>query len=337
MKRITINDIAKTVGVSRTTVSRVISNNGYVSKSNRAKILEVIKKSNYKPSIIARGLRTKKTRTIGLLIPDLENPAFGRLAKGISESLTNLDYNLIICNSNYDSETEKKNIDILLNRDADGIIIATPNEKLENIVKIFIKNSIPIMILEKAESEIINYIAVDHYYGGQLAAEYLIRLGHKNIFFLGNLEVIDVLERYKGFKDTLEKSNIFLNQNIFLKRINDMEECKNIVNKILEDFKNLDAIFAANDIIASQTLVTLYENNIRVPEEISVIGYDNIPFSEMTLIPLTTIMVPLYSLGEMAAKELVKIIENPLDKEAVKILLKDGVELIERKSCKNIN
>jgi DNA-binding LacI/PurR family transcriptional regulator len=335
-KKTTITEIAKIAGVSKTTVSRVLSGGSNVSKKTKDKVLKVIEQNNYKPSIIAQSLRTNKTKTIGLVIADIENPFYARVAKGVIDTAEIKNYNVILCNSNNDINSEEKEIDTLINRGVDGLLLTTVALKTRTI-KNLLDKQFPFMLIDcKLDYPGINYVVNDDYYGAKLATEYLINLGHKNIFFLGNKKLLSLRERLKGFKDALKLNKYSENTSTFdeLVDINNMHTLEKIIKYIINHKNKITAIFAGNDYWAIKTIKIINDYGLNVPEDISVIGYDNIEISAIIKPPLTTIRQPKYLLGKLAAEQLLEIIENGSKKEIKRIVLKP--DLIIRNSCKKL-
>ena len=178
-KKVTIDEIAKIAGVSKTTVSRVLSNSSMVNKNTRDKIEEIIKEKGYKPSIIAQSLRTKKTRTIGLVLEDIENPFYTRLAKGVIDTAEEKNYSVILNNYNYDQKLYEKNIETLIRRGVDGLLLTTFKLR-KNTIEYLRENGVPFLLIDyKLDLPNVNYVVNDDFYGAKLATEYLINLGHR--------------------------------------------------------------------------------------------------------------------------------------------------------------
>lgn len=335
-KNITIGEIARLAGVSKTTVSRVLSGKTNLVKDETLEnISKIIKEQNYKPSIIARSLRTKKTKLIGLIIADIENPFYSRVAKGILDEAEKLNYTIIISNSNHSTSLEKKLLDTFINRQVEGLLLATIKLE-ENMVRILQRAGIPFILIDtKTDMESVSYVTSDNYYGGKLAAEYFIQNGHRNIGYLRCDKLSSFRERMLGFKKTLQQNSLNHDYEVSLEEIT-------CIGKIFSDLKTLirdekiTAFFAGNDYIAIQVLKYLTnELKLTVPEDLSLIGYDNISISSAAMVPLTTIMQPKYSMGKIAFEQLMQLINDNQIKGTAKIVFKP--ELLERKSVKKIN
>jgi LacI family transcriptional regulator len=295
LKKITISEIAKIAGVSRTTVSRVLSGGSFVNRNTKYKVLEIIEKNEYNPSIIAQSLRTHKTRTIGLVLADIENMFYSRVAKGVIDAAEIKKYNVILCNSNNDIDSEERDIRTLMARGVDGLIITTVALKMKTIENL-IEREFPFILIDcKIDSPGVNYVVNDDYYGAKLATRYLIELGHRKIFFLGDKKLLSLKERFRGFKDTLKENNIEVNNTFMMDKfinIFDIYTIEKIFGHLINQEEKITAIFAGNDYLAIKLIKVINDYGLRVPEDISIIGYDNIEISSMINVPLTTIRQP---------------------------------------------
>lgn len=334
-KKVTIDEIAKTAGVSRTTVSRVLSNSPLVNKQKKEKILKIIEEKNYKPSHMAQWLRTKTTKTLGVILADIENPFYNRIAKGILDTANENNYYVIISNSDNSIKKEEEEINSLINRLVDGILITTVELKKNTIEKL-LHNKIPFFLIDcKLDLPGINYIANDDYYGAELATEYLIGMGHKKILFLGNKKLLSFKDRGKGFKNIMKKYNLIYEGSTLPKRFFNSRKNKNqsinledVVEYITEMPEKPTAIFVCNDYTAIDLITIMTNKGIRIPEDFSIIGYDNIKYASS--MDLTTIRQPKYQLGRLATLELLKILNRNIT-ETRRIIL--SPELIVRRSC----
>ena len=338
-KKITIREIAKLAGVSKTTVSRVLSGSNFVSENTRDRVLEIIEEKEYKPNIMAQSLRTNRTKIIGLVLADIENLFYSRVAKGVIDTAETKKYNVILCNSDNDIASEDRAIMTLLGRGVDGLLLTTVALKMKTIESL-VNREFPFMLIDcKLDIPGVNYVVNDDYHGAKLATEHLIELGHKKIFFLGlgNKKLLSLRERLRGFKDVLEDHkiegiNISVPQKII--NVDGTYNIEKIIEYLISREEKITAIFAGNDYLAIKSIKAINDNGLKVPEDISVIGYDNIEISSMVKVPLTTIRQPKYLLGKLAAEQLFEILENRSNKEVKKIILRP--ELVIRQSCKRI-
>jgi LacI family transcriptional regulator len=336
MSNVTLKEIAKIVGVSAMTVSRVINNKENIKKETRGRIIDAVKKYGYEQNTIARGLKIKSTKNIGFILGDIENPYYSRLSKGIIRVCEASNYNVIVCNSNYDVNLGAKYIDMLIQKIVDGLLISTINLTEESIEKINNRNIPFVLITCKLDSPNVNFYMDDDYYGGQLVAEYLVKLGHRKIFYLRSTDVFGANQRLNAFKDTMKKNNIFFDNTFFSNLIIDAEEGYMETKKFLEKKDGFTAVIAGNDFLATGAMEAIFDAGLRIPDDISIIGYDNLRITSILKVPLTTIRQPKLSFGELAAQRLIEMIENPESRNnPVRIIEKP--ELIIRESCKRIN
>ncbi len=336
MKNITIKKIAELAGVSHMTVSRVVNRDKYVKEETKNKILKIIKKYGYEPNYFAIGLKTKKSKTIGLIVGDIENPYYSRLAKGVINVCESLNYNVIVCNSQYDSELSEKYLSMLLSKGVDGLIISNIDLKVETI-KNLKEKQIPLVFTNiKYDIGDLNYIKADDYYGGKLAAEYLVRLGHRKIYFLRPPDVYGAQERIDAFKDTMTKNKINFDDSYFSDFIFNEDDSYMATKKFISKQKDFTAIIAGNDFIAMGAMEAVFDLGLEVPGDFSIIGYDNLKFTKIMRVPLTTIKQPKYLFGKLAAERVIELLKRPnkINKKK-EIVIKP--ELIERLSCMSIN
>ncbi len=334
MPKITIKDIAVESGFSLKTVSRVLNDEKYVKNSTKEKILKIIDDLNFEPDYFAKNLKSKKTRTIGLILGDIENPYYSSLSKGVIDYLEMRDYTTMLCNTNYNSEICNRYINALASKEIDGIILSSLKVPDKTIDKIISKN-IPLVLIEVEYESFpdLDCINFDSYGAEVLAAEYLISLGHERIFYLVGPKILDVDVRIKGFRDTLKKHKIIFDNSYFSEPLISFEDGYACVKKMIESKSGFTAIIAVNDFIALGVMKAVYDMGLEIPRDISLIGFDDIKYSSISRVPLTTVSEPDYELGRLSAERLIRKIENP--KERIlprKITIKP--ELIIRDSCK---
>lgn len=337
MKRIIIKDISQITGFSPMTISRVINNEKHVKQETRRKVKQVIEEYGYEPNYFARSLKTKQSKTIGLIIGEIENPYYSRLAKGVIDTAEQFDYNVMVCNSKYSPERGEKYLNMLIKRGVDGLIIATIDFSKDLIHNVKRKH-IPFVLVTRRmdEPKDINYIVADDYYGGRLAAEHLVELGHKKIYFLKTAEVLGAIERVRAFKDVMRENTIFFDESHMSPIVTNSEESYEETKKFLKRRNSFSAIIAANDFIAMGAMEAIFDENLSIPDDISLIGYDNLKITSILKVPLTTIDQPKLSFGKLSAKRLLEMIRDPEKaKTPQKLITKP--KLIQRASCRYIS
>lgn len=333
--KVTIKDIARLANVSTTTVSKIINNKADdIGKATIDRVKKIIQEKNYTPNIIARSMVTKKTKTIGLIIPDVRNPFFTELVRGAEDITVERGYNLFFCNTDDDLDKEINYINALIDKNVDGIAIAGAalrDEEKEKEVKI----GTPIVTLDRNvyfEGVQAN-IEINNFKGAYEAVKYLIELGHEKILYLsGPLDIKPSIDRLEGYKKALEESNIaFDNRRVILGKYH-KDFAKEIMDKMWNK-SDFTAIFCGNDLIAIGTIKSLKEHGLNVPNDISVVGFDDISIASFMSPALTTIRQPSYTIGYKATELLINIIEKK-EVESNNIVL--NTELKIRESTKSI-
>ena len=328
---VTIKDVAKMAGVSISTVSRVINNSKPVSSDIRDQVLRVIKETGYVPNPVARSLVTKKSNIIGVIVPDISSLFVGDLLSGIEEIGRMYEYDIFLCNTYGESERELKYINLLKSKAVAGIIFVS--EKLEKPQIDLVKESqIPSVYISKNAKDFDVYsIGIDHKQASYDMTNYFINKGKKKIAFLRTSveDNIEDSERYKGYKKALEDSGIDLDKSLVLQGDSTNESGYRIVEMLIEKGNIPEAIFASSDELAVGALNALLDNRINVPKDVSIAGYDDTRIASMIRPSLTVIKQPIYDMGAVAARIIVKLIDNQ-DVEEKYIILPHT--LIERQS-----
>ncbi|MGB4570499.1 MAG: LacI family DNA-binding transcriptional regulator [Tepidanaerobacteraceae bacterium] len=310
----TIYDVAKKAGVSIATVSRVLNNSNVVSEKTRQRVKRAIEELNYTPNVIASALTKKSTLTLGLLIPDISNPFSSELSRGVEDASNDFGFNTVICNTDYCPEKETTYISLLRQKSVDGFIISTADYNDENVIEL-LKDDVPLVLLgrdiEETEGYPIDIVGSDNIKGGYIATKHLIDLGHKKIAcLLGPPRIKVNLEREIGYLRAMEVANLKVYTNLVGYGDFKLEFG---YKKTLEFFKGPlkpTAIFAANDLTALGAIRAIKELGLSVPEDVSVVGYDNTILAEMTDPPLTTVSQQMRKMGYLATELLIKRIKG---------------------------
>jgi LacI family transcriptional regulator len=308
-----IHDIAKLAGVSKSTVSRVISKNGYVAPESLQRILQVMEEVNYRPNMFAKGMRTNRSYSIGILFPDLSNPFFSEwyhVVEQISGSKGYLNY---ICITDPYGETELKRIDDLLARSIDGIIYFSyqKNPEVLNKLKSISKHTPVICCDGMMIGEDISYVCADGRKGTYDATRFLIESGRKRIAYIKGTDAYQIgLNRFEGYKKALAELDIQIKENLIFSGDFKMADGYEAARFFMQQQNPPDAIMAATDFMAIGALNYLNEHGIVVPDSVAVVGFDNLVRSAETNPPLTTIELPLEQLATNAIEALIHQIEN---------------------------
>lgn len=316
MNKITMKDIAEKVGVSKTTVSMVINNkDSNISEETKNKIYRVIEETGYIPNNVARGLNTKKSGSIGIIIPDISNPFFSELSRAIEDVANKLGYNVILCNSDNDADKEKKYVELLISKLIDGIILI-PGQESEASANLLKLNGIPFVFVDRYIKGYEDYPGVyfDNKQGIKCGIEYLYSKGKRNIVFVSGPKKINVnKERIDGYKEIMTNHGIY-NKSLIFESTFSLEGGIEITNQIINQCESFDAIFYSNDIMAIGGIKTLKRREYKIPEDILVMGFDGITLSRMIEPELTTIQQPIYSMGQQACELIIDIIKgDPID------------------------
>jgi len=318
---VTRDDVAKMAGVSPTTVSHVINNTRFVSAELRGKVFKAVDDLKYTPNFAARSLTTKKSNQVALIVNDIANPFYGEIALGMESAAIENGYILILCVGN---EKFDRYIDNFIMRQVEGVYITSLIGKLkkEGIQKL-VNNGISVVFgsdtseVYKSFSDIASFLSVDFSNGINQIFDYLLNLGHKNIGFLNGLHIDDNYnERFISYKKCFKKNGLKYNKDYVIKTRKpfdtSIEGGYETMKKIINEKIPITAVIATNDLMAIGALKAINEAKMSVPDDISVIGCDNILFSNTTTPPLTTLDVPKYEMGRKAFNLLIQNHEQNL-------------------------
>ncbi|KIE22639.1 transcriptional regulator [Vibrio sinaloensis] len=327
----TMKDIAKLAGVSTSTVSHVINKSRFVSEEISERVNKAATELNYTPSALARSLKVNRTKTIGMLVTTSTNPFFGEVVKGVERSCYQQGYNLILCNTEGDNARMRESINTLLQKRVDGLILMCSSLEGERI-DVFEKYSdIPVVVMDWGPMLFTSDKIQDNSLrGGYIAAKHLIDVGHKSIGCItGPLIKHQAQMRYEGYKRALNEAELDFNPNWIVESDFECEGGYEAFNQMFAKGKLPSAIFVSNDMMAMGVINAAHEKGIRIPEDLSIIGYDDIQISKFMTPALTTIHQPKYRLGKAAVEALLQRLNNSyLDPQVVQL----EPSLVERKS-----
>jgi LacI family transcriptional regulator len=320
-KRVTIKDVAQAAGVSTQTVSRVMNKVSYVSDTTRQRVEEVVEQMGYRPSTLARSLIQQRSYTLGIVTFGLKYIGPSRTLNGIADKADSLGYMLVMKElDNFDISRIDEVVDSLLARQVDGILWAAPeignnhdwlDERLGNI-------PVPMLFLAMQPRKGISSVATDNYQGAVLATEHLLSLGKRRIGHIsGPLTWWEAQERKRGWRETLEKAGIDASDQRCAEGNWSSASGEHAFLQLLDSFPYLDSVFVANDQMALSVLREAHLQGIRIPDQLAVIGFDNIPESAHFYPSLTTISQDLQLLGEQAIQNIVEMIQARQNKENV--------------------
>lgn len=309
---VTIYDVAREAGVSMATVSRVVNNNPNVKPQTRKKVFEAIEKLGYRPNAVARGLASKKTTTVGVVIPDISNQIFAEVARGIEDIATMYHYNIILSNADKKKEREIRVVNTLLEKQVDGLLFMG-GTITEDHINAFNTASVPIVLCATSgESKVIASVDIDHEQAAYDAVKYVIDQGHTNIAMIsGPLEdLTNGYARFQGYKRALEEANLPLREEYVRIGNYRYESGLEVSQYFLELAERPTAIFTATDEMAIGTIHKIQDYGLNVPNDISVISVDNIRMASMVRPQLTTVAQPMYDIGAVSMRLLTKLMKK---------------------------
>lgn len=331
MKRVTIKDVAKVAGVSYATVSRALSGSPEIGEATRERVLAICKDIGYTTNYVARSMVLKQTHLIGLIVANIDNPFMSELAYNIEIHAREKGYNIMLCNSSHDTKLEAEVFELLLGRQVDGIILVPScTDSYENL-KPFISKVPTVFMSENLRDLPASYVTVDNFKGTQIGTEYLYSLGHRKILYLGKRKGSATHQlRADGYADACKRLGMepsYCNSGSAFSSIQSgYQLAKHLFSKPLRH----TAIFAAADSLALGVLSAAEEAGIRVPEDVSLLGFDNIVYAGLPRINLTTIDQPKKTMASLAVDVLLEKIGDSDVGYSHKILTP---QLVERGSC----
>ena len=312
---VTIYDVAREASVSMATVSRVVNNNPNVKPQTRKKVFEAIERLGYRPNAVARGLASKKTTTVGVVIPDISNAIFAEVARGIEDIANMYHYNIILCNADKKKDKEIRVINTLLEKQVDGLLFMG-GAVTEDHIQAFKTSSVPIVLCATTEEgDTYPSVDIDHIGAAEDAVSTLIQNGHRQIAMIsGTLQdPSNGYARFQGYKNALEKAGIAFNDELVRIGNYRYESGMEVTQHFLGLQDKPTAIFAANDEMAIGAIHAVQDKGLRVPEDVSIISVDNVRMASMVRPLLSTVAQPMYDIGAVSMRLLTKLMK----KEAV--------------------
>lgn len=310
---VTIKDIAKEANVSIATVSRVINGKTEgVGEETRARVEEIIRRQKYHPNRIARGLVTRRTNILALLLPNIDNPFFSSLARGIEDVANKNGYNVILCNSDNNNTKEKDYIRVLKESKVDGIIFTSVTTKSSSNIDMLMKHGIPFVLLDRSFSNVdVPLIYTDGEEGMYQVVHHLTEYKHREIAYISGPEGNSAAtQRRVGYERALKEAGISVDEKLIRVGNYTIESGEKHVADLLAKGIPFTAVACANDLMAIGVLRELKKRGIKVPEEISVTGYDDSYVAELVSPKLTTVSQPVYQMGCAAAEMIIRKIEE---------------------------
>lgn len=312
--KVTITDVARAAGVSISTVSRVMNGTTPVSAELREQVLAVVQELGYQPNRLAQNLRNQSVAAIGVIIPDIRAPFFSMVVRGIEDACFANDHTVLLCNSDDDPEKELLYAEELYRRQVDGIIFASAwgwqfNDPIEDLHR----RGVPLSLINRTVSDLpVDMVLVDKTTGNFMATQHLLELGHRTIGCItmrsgGGADE----EEVKGYRQALQRWQVPVDESLIVSSVPLPGEGRLAAQKLLSRTPRPTAIFARSDALAMGVLFAAWEMGIKVPDELSVVGYSDAPHVQYLTPPLTTIRQPQYEMGNRAAKALFERIARP--------------------------
>lgn len=334
-KNVTLKDIAKKANVSHATVSRALNDHREININTREKIKNIAKEMGYFPNVLARGLVNNTSKSIGVIIPDITNPFFSQIIKGVEDFSNYKGYSVILSNTSWDEEREIKNILEMAQRRIDGLIITPVSGDTYYRIKELNINTPVVYIAGRLDESDMNYVVIDDEMAGFTATEYLINLGHENIFFIGGSDkTVGIVHRLQGFKKALAKHNIECPSSSVINCSIRRDSGYAVMSDLIQQNRIPTAVVAGNDFIALGVMEAIEANGLSVPEDVSIIGFDNIDFAAFSKISLTTIDVPKYEMGKAAAEIIINNSKENNLKVPNQVVVESSLKI--RSSCRKI-
>ncbi len=317
----TIYDVARLAGVSTATVSRLLNGTGQIAPATRLAIEAAVEELGYQPNRIAQSLATKSTRTIALLLPEITNPFYGALVAGIEQRTLELGYTMLLCTTEDDPAREERYLDLLRSKQVDGVLadgLVLPPERIAE----FVADGFPIVCLDRdVDSTAVPVVQVDNRLGGRLATEHLLELGHKRIAHVAGTPGMRIVEeRIEGYRETLRTAGLEPDPRLLAVGGFDEEGGYEAGRSLFARPPYPTAVFAANDLSAVGVLEAVAESGRGVPDEVSVVGFDDLRLAAYTSPPLTTVHQPAREIGARATTLLLDLARGKKPR-AIRLLL----------------
>lgn len=314
MSKITIIEISKILGLSKSTVSKALNNYKDVSSATREKVLNLANELNYSPNTFAQNLRSQESKTIGLIVPEIVHYFFSNIIEGVIKTADKLGYSVILLQSDDDYLVELKQINTLLNANVDGVLLSISENAIKfNHITDAINKGVPFVLYDRISKLIdCNKVVVDDIKAAQMATQHLIDTGCKKIAIIRNhLKSQTTIDRSKGYKKALLENGFTFDKTLVFETDDvSLTEGRSAAHNICQNNIEIDGVFAVTDLLAIGALEVFKENNIKIPEEVSIIGFSNWFLTQVTTPHLSTVDQPGFDIGKVAFDLLYQEIQN---------------------------
>lgn len=308
----TIKDVAARAGVSFTTVSHVLNETRPVSADARRRVLAAVEEIGYLPSAVARSLRKSETKIIGVLVPNVDNPFFAELVVGVEECCRQAGFSVFLCNSDNNPKRQQQYMRTLLEKRVDGMLLSSAGDATA-LARIFKLATVPAVTVDRVVADArADRVSVDNLDGAYKAVRHLVELGHKRIACISGPAEFDVTrERVQGWRRAQEEAGFQADESLLLESDFSSSGGYEAARRLLGEHPEMTALFASNDLMALGALRAAAERGVRVPQQLSVVGFDDIELSSYVYPGLTTVGCSIRELGREAGRVLIDRIENP--------------------------
>jgi LacI family transcriptional regulator len=308
----TIHEVAKKARVSPTTVSHVINNTRFVSEILRERVQRAMAELNYRPNALARSLRLGQTHTFGLILPDSANPFFAEIGHAIEAAAFERGYSVILCNTENDQTKELLYTNVLENRQVDGMIFVATGRNHDALSSI-VKNGLPLVVVDRDLGSLsLDAVTTDNHQGGLIATRHLIERGHRIIGCItGPSDITPSAERVTGYSDAIKEINLELEETLLLRGDFHVPSGLEAATRLLQRDPRPTALFVCNDMMAIGALHAAAKLGLRVPDDVAIVGFDDIELASYTIPPLTTVCQPKQQIGQTAIQLILERMSAP--------------------------
>lgn len=301
---VSIKELARLAGVSVTTVARALNGKPDINEDTRQRIVSLAEQHHYRPNVLARGLVTSRTYTVGVIVPDITNPFFPAMIKGIEATLWSDGYNVIFADTNYDTAKESDIVDDMIARQVDGIVICPTTGATNSLWLQSVRSAdVPAVSVTRLDELLLDTVIAADRDGARSAAEHLIGLGRRQILYLGNESARWAdREREHGFRQALSAAGV-QDAQVYIRKIahGTSDEAQSAISSFLSDGTQIDSVLAFDDVMALGARLALVDHGLRVPEDVAIIGFDDISLARLPEVALTTVEIPKHEIGRVAA------------------------------------
>ena len=326
-----MRDVAERAGVSVTTVSHVVNETRPVSDELRQRVQAAMEELGYQPNLLARSLRRGQTHTLGMIVPDISNPYFAAVARGVEDTSYHQNYSVILCNSEHDPGKERLYVTVLTTKQVDGLLLVSVDVSAEDLHALRARRIPVVMVNRKIPGEAVDLVLTINVRGGYFGTHHMVELGHRRIACItGPFDTAPSVERLTGYRQALHEANIPVDETLIVRGSFQYSSGYRVARQLLSMDDPPTGVFACNDMEALGVICAAQQMGCQVPADLSVVGYDDVSLASFTSPPLTTISQPKHEIGVLAATLLLERLRDPGLKPRRHVL---DVSLQSRRSC----